>query len=173
MTRRESCRPVYFVYVFTIGRQESMILSISERITFLSMEIQTLVFLIPKDMVCTFFLSSQINSTSPRLLSKNPSMSVFIAMCDNWYLVFFAFKSGFMPDLLLYESSSPPLPTTPTNRIYGLIASMLLQIATHSVLFNLYLSLGYGILRIGQFENVTNKTSAWLGHAQASFYHEY
>ena len=135
-----------------MGRQESIILSISERITFLSIEIHTLVFLIPKDMVCTFFLSSQINSTSPKLLSKNPSMSVFIAICDSWYLVFFAFKSGFMPVLLLYESNSPPLPTTPTNRIYGLIANILLQIAAHSVLFNLYLLLMYGILRIMQFK---------------------
>jgi len=121
-----------FAYFFTIGKQESIIRNISERITFLSIDIHTRTFLIANDIVWTFFLSSQTNSISPRFLSKNSSKSVFMAICENWCWVFFASKSGVSSGLLLYAKSSPPFPIMPTNLINGLIPDISSQIFTYS-----------------------------------------
>ena len=113
-----------------------MILSTSERTTFLSIEIQTLTFFIANDMVCTFSRSSHTNSTCPRLLSKDPSNSLLIAMWENWYWVLFALSSGLSPVRRRCALRSPFGPTTPTNLMYGLILATLPQTDSQSFLFN-------------------------------------
>src|ERR1700756_2059402 len=119
-----------------MGKQLSTILSISERMTFLSIDTQTVFLPTAKEMVCTFSLSSHMNCTSPSCLLNCDDMRVLIARCANWSVVFFMLSSGVCPGLLSYTMISPLLSITPTNLTYWLIARIFFTIIWASFLFN-------------------------------------
>ncbi len=103
---------------FTIGKQLSIILSTSERTTFLSIDTHTVFFPSAKDIVCTLPLSSHMNRAVPNCLLNSEIIPVLIARWENWFDVFIVSSKGCKPGLLSYTINPPLLFMMPTNLIY-------------------------------------------------------
>src|SRR6185437_7104641 len=147
-----------------MGKQLSIILSTSERITFLSIDAHTVFLPSAKEMVCTFSLSSHMNCTSPSCLLNWDAIRVLIARCENWSDVFFMLSNGSCPGLLSYATIPPLLSITPANLTYWLMARISLTIPCASFLFNTHVLIFYYLIIVSLYCNLTLITNLVWSH---------